>query len=235
MRYLKLHDGSPLCTEIYQQGLLGQVDMVIPNTSDAEACFEMFNKQPARYLYHVLPTFGALLTFIQEILWQSMDPAVAMEAPLCTWDSKTGILTTPQDNQIDGILSDVCSLPFFQDVLVVTRAAEGSKSGRKKEHIAPKMCFKLGGNHSVQTIHGANNGKYAKTTKPGAELGVGTQASAAALATANQPVIELDQTNSSSSKDKSDGESGDESSSRSSSSSTSSDEDGQASQLAGSG
>ncbi len=98
MRYLKLHYGSPLCTEIHQQGLLGQADMVIPNTADAEARFEMFNKQPAGYLYHVFPTFGALLTFIQEILCWSMDPAVAMEAPLCTWDNKTGILTTPQDN-----------------------------------------------------------------------------------------------------------------------------------------
>jgi hypothetical protein len=98
MRYLKLHDGSPLCTEIHQQGLLGQADMVIPNTSDAEARFEMFNKQPAGYLYHVLPTFGALLTFIQEILRRSMDSAVAMEAPLCTWDNETGILMTPQEN-----------------------------------------------------------------------------------------------------------------------------------------
>jgi hypothetical protein len=235
MRYLKLHGGSPLCTEIYQRGLLGQVDMVIPNTSDAEARFEMFNKQPAGSLYQVLFTFGALLTFIQEILCWSIDPAVAMEAPLCTWDNKTCILTTPQDNQIDEILSDVCSLPFFQDVLVVTRAAEGSKLGRKKEHTVPKMCFKLGDNRSVQTIHGANNGKYAKTTEPGAEPGVGTQASAAEPATANQPVIELDQTNSSSSKDESDGERGNESSSRSSSLSASSDEDGQASQLAGSG
>jgi hypothetical protein len=100
MKYLKLHNGSPLCAEIHQQGLLGQVDMVIPNIADAEARFQMFNKQPAGYLYHVLPTFGALLTFIQELLCWSMDPAVTMEAPLCTWDNKTGILTTPQDNQM---------------------------------------------------------------------------------------------------------------------------------------
>jgi hypothetical protein len=140
MRYLKLHDGSPLCAEIHQQGLLGQVNMVIPNTSDAEARFEMLNKQPARYLYHVLPIFRVLLTFIQEILCQSMDPAVAMEAPLCTWDNETGILTTPQDNQINGILSDVCSLPFFQDVLAVTPVAEVSKSGRKKNIQLPKCA-----------------------------------------------------------------------------------------------
>ncbi len=235
MRYLKLQDSSPLCAEIHQRGLLGQVDMVIPNTADAEACFERFNKQPAGYLYHVLPTFGASLTFIQEILRRSMDPAVVMGAPQCTWDNETSILTTPQDNQVEGILSDVCSLPFFQDVLAVTRAAEVSKLGRKKEHTALEMCFRLGDDCSVQTIHGANDGKYTKTTKPGAEPGFGTKASAAAPATANQPVIELDQTNGSASGLESDGESGDVSSSGSSSLSTSSGEDGQASQPAGSG
>ncbi len=98
MRYLKLHNGSPLCAEIHQQGLLGQVNMVIPNTSEAEVRFEMFNKQLDWYLYHALPAFGALLTFIQDILCQSMDPVVTMEAPLCTWDNETGTLTTPQGN-----------------------------------------------------------------------------------------------------------------------------------------
>jgi hypothetical protein len=209
MRCLKLRDGSPLCTEIHQRGFLGQVNMVIPNTADAEACFEMFNKQPAGYLYHVLPTFGALLTFIQEILCRSMDPAVAMEAPLCTWDNKTSILMTPQDNQINGILSDDCSPSFFQDILAVTCAAERSKLGRKKEHTAPRMCFKLGGDHSVQTINGANIGKHVKPTKQGDVPGIGTQASTSAPATANQPVIELDQTNGSTSKEESDGESSD--------------------------
>ena len=61
--------------------------MVIPNTFDAEARFKMFNKLPARYLYHVLPTFGTLPTFIQEILRRSMDPAMVLEAPQCTWDN----------------------------------------------------------------------------------------------------------------------------------------------------
>jgi hypothetical protein len=154
--------------------------MVISNTADAEASFEMFNKQPAGYLYHVLPTFGALLTFIQEILRWSMDPAVAMDAPLCTWDNETGILTTPKDNQIDGILSYVCSLPFFQDILAVTRVVEGRKSGRKNKQTAPDMCFRLGGNCSIQTIHGANDGKYTTTTKPSALPSIGTQASTAA-------------------------------------------------------
>ena len=117
---------------------------------------------------------------------------------------------------------------------MVTRRAKGSKLVRKKEHTAPNMCFRLGGDRTVQT-HGANGGKYTKTTKLGAELSVGTKASAATPATANQLVIELNQTNDSFSKKESDGESSDEFYSRSSSLSASSDEDGQASQPAGSG
>ena len=163
-----------------------------------------------------------------------MDPAVAMDPPLCTWNNETGILTVPQDNQIDGILSDARSLPFFREVLVVTRAVEVSKSGKKNQHIAPEMCFKLGVNCRVQSIHRENNRKKAKTTEPGAAPGIGTQASAATPATADQLIIELDQTNDSFSKEESDKESDDESSSGSSSLLTSSDEDGQASQPAGS-
>ena len=118
---------------------------------------------------------------------------------------------------------------------MVTRAAEGSKSGRKKEHTAPEMCFRLGGNCSVQTIHGANDGKYTKTTEPGVESGFGTKTSAAAPATADQPVIELDQTDSSFSGEESEGESDGESFSGSSSLLIFSDEGGQASQPASSG
>ncbi len=116
---------------------------------------------------------------------------------------------------------------------MVTPAAEESKSGRKKEHTASEMCFRLGSDRSFQIIHGANDEKYTKITKPGAEPGFGTKASAAAPATVDQPIIECDHTDGSSSKEDSEGESGDESSSGSSSSSTSSDEDeGQASQPA---
>ncbi len=48
-----------MSAELHQRGLQGPVDMVIPNTSKAEAYFKMVNKQLAGYLYHVLPLFGA--------------------------------------------------------------------------------------------------------------------------------------------------------------------------------
>ncbi len=123
MKYLKLKDGTALVAELHQRGPQGPVDMVIPNTSEAEACFEMFNKQPAGYLYHVIPMFGATETFVKSILRRSMDAGLATEAPRCEYDAATQILMTPRDAQQESVLSDVRSLPFFQDIDAIKRAA----------------------------------------------------------------------------------------------------------------
>jgi hypothetical protein len=53
------------------------------------------------------------------------------------------------------------------------------------------MCFQLGGAHSVQTVHGANEGKHNNVPKPGVELCPGTTASAADPSKANQPVVDI--------------------------------------------
>jgi hypothetical protein len=191
MKYLKLKDGNPMVAELHQHGPQGPVDMVIPNTSEVEACSEMFNKQPAGYLYHVLPLFGATELFIKTILRRSMDAGLATEAPRCKYDKDTQILMTPRDAQQESILYDVRSLTFFQDIDAIKQAAGANKKGKKKEHTAPKMCFQIGSTCSVQTVHGANNGKYTKVTEPGVELGTGTQASAATMLNAEQPVDKI--------------------------------------------
>jgi hypothetical protein len=159
MKYLKMHNGNPMVAELHQRGPQGPVDMVIPNSNEAEACFKMFNKQPAGYLYHMLPLFGATRLFIRNILRQSMDAGLATEAPLCTYNEETRIFMTPCDAQEESILSDVCSLLFFQDIHAIKQAADANKKGRKKEHTTPKMCFQISSARSVQTVHGANDGK----------------------------------------------------------------------------
>jgi len=92
-----------------------------------------------------------------------------MEAPLCTYDFNTPILTTPCDKAQEGVLSGVRSLPFFQDVLAEKLAADSSKKN-KKAYTAPEMCFQLGGARSVQTVHGTNEGKHNNVPEPGVKL-----------------------------------------------------------------
>jgi hypothetical protein len=89
MKYLKLKNGNPMAAELHQRGPQGPVDMVIPNTSKVEVHFEMFNKQPAGYLYHVLPLFGATELFIKTILRQSINVGRATKAPRCEYNNDT--------------------------------------------------------------------------------------------------------------------------------------------------
>jgi len=165
--------------------------MVILNASLAESEFEMFNKQPAGYLYHVLPKFGASELFIKSLLRRSMEAGLPTEAPLCKYEFNTHILTTPRDEAQEGVLSYIRSLPFYQDVLAEKLAADSSKKN-KKAYTTSKMCFQLGGAHSVQTVHGTNEGKHNNVPETGVELRpAGTKAPAANPLNADQPVVEI--------------------------------------------
>ena len=191
LKYLKLTDDNPMCAELHQHGPQGPVDMVIPNTSLAECGFEMFNKQLAGYLYHVLPKFGASELFIKSLFGRPMEAGLTVEAPLCMFDFYMHVLTTPCDKVQEGVLSDVQSIPFFQDVLAEKLAANSSKKN-KKAYTAPEMCVQLGSARSVQTVHAANAGKHNNVPKPGVKLRpAGTKASTANPSNADQPVVEI--------------------------------------------
>ena len=74
---------------------------------------------------------------------------------------------------------------------------------------------------SVQTVHGANEGKHDNVPKPGAKLRPGTTASAAKPSNSNQPVVEIASSNDdASSNDESEGSDDTSSSSNNSSAST---------------
>jgi hypothetical protein len=164
-----------------------------------------------------------------------MDAGLATEAPKCVYNAATQILMTPRDAQQESVLSDVCSLPFFQDTDAIKRAAGGRKKGKKK-HTAPEMCFQLGGAHSVQMVHGDKDGNYTKVAEPGVELGLGNKASAAKNSNAEHPAIKIDSTNDEASSDEESEEGSDDlSSSDETSASTSSDEEEQSNGPAGRG
>jgi hypothetical protein len=156
-----------------------------------------------------------------------MDAGLATEAPKCKYNAATQILTTPRDAQQESVLSDVRSLPFFQDIDAIKWAAGGRKK-RKKEHTAPEMCFQLGSARSVQTVHGDNDGNYTKVAEPGVELGLGNKGSAVKNLNAEQPAIKIDSTIDDASSDEESEEGSDDlSSSDKTSASTSNDEEEQ--------
>ena len=60
-----------------------------------------------------------------------MEAGLTTEAPLCTYDFDTHILTTPHEEEQEGVLSDVRSLPFFQDILAKKLVGDASKKTKK--------------------------------------------------------------------------------------------------------
>ncbi|KAL3806180.1 hypothetical protein ACHAXA_008049 [Cyclostephanos tholiformis] len=79
---------------------------------------------------------------------------------------------------------------FATNVLAKKLAADAGKKDNKA-YTAPEMCFQLGSARSVQTVHGANEGKHDNIPEPGVKLCPGTPASAAKPVNANQPMIEI--------------------------------------------
>jgi hypothetical protein len=68
-----------MCAKVHQQGPQSPVDIVIPNTPAVEERFEVLNKKPAGYLYHMLPKFGASSLFVKTILCQLMEVGLATD------------------------------------------------------------------------------------------------------------------------------------------------------------
>ncbi len=164
-----------------------------------------------------------------------MDAGLTTEALLCTYDPATHILTTPRDLAQGGVLSDVRSLPFFQDVLADKLATDSSKKS-KKAYTTPEMCFQLGSACSVQTVHGKNDGKHNNVPEPDVNFGPATKAPAADSSNADQPVVKIASSeDDASSNDGSEGSSDTLLPSNSSSASSSSDEEEQSVALAGGG
>jgi hypothetical protein len=138
MKYLKQKDGTPLVANLHQRGLQGPMDMVIPNSGEAEARFEMFNKQPAGYLYHVLPMFGETETFIKSLLQWLMDAGLATEAPRCTYNAAMQILTTPRNAQQESVLSDVSSFYSSRTLMPSNGPPVAGRKGRRSTQ--PLKC-----------------------------------------------------------------------------------------------
>ena len=71
------------------------VDIVIPNTPEAENMVAMMNKQLLAYLTLYLDDLGTDKDFIRKFLPRASCPALIHEIYSCQWYKKTKVLTTP--------------------------------------------------------------------------------------------------------------------------------------------
>ena len=66
-KYVKMDDGHSLIAEAHQRGHMGSVDIVIPNTPEAETMVEIINNELPAYLTFYLDNIGMDKYFIRKL------------------------------------------------------------------------------------------------------------------------------------------------------------------------
>ena len=85
-KYVKMDDGHSLISEAHQRGHMGSVDIVIPNTPEAETMVAIMNKQLPTYLTFYLDDIGMDKDFIRKLLTRACCTALMHEIYSCQWD-----------------------------------------------------------------------------------------------------------------------------------------------------
>ena len=78
-KYVKMDDGHSLIAKAHQRGYMGSVDIVIPNTPEAETMVAMINNQLPVYLTFYLDDLGMDKYFIRKLLTRASCPALMHE------------------------------------------------------------------------------------------------------------------------------------------------------------
>ena len=150
MMYMtRLSGGGPLFLQISQRSN-GDVEVVIPNTAEAEAKAEMIKRNVAAYYSFVWKDEGLPDQFSKKLIERGMNARLVHCIGGCTWDSKEQVLTT-QDDKTD---ADAIREFEAQDwVKALVNSGVSSTTTTKKKHVDPNAAFPFSDDFSVGTIH----------------------------------------------------------------------------------
>jgi len=163
-RFMKLEDGHSLFAELHQESPLASVDAVIPNTPEAETMVLMMKRNIGAFLSFYLD--GKMdARFKTDLLKASIDPSLLHEIEHCTWDPKTKVLITPNEEKAKEART-IEDAAWYHDEFAALTGAEGKKGKKKKTYATAEMLYDMDGDQLVQTLHNRPGKGYAGS--PGA-------------------------------------------------------------------
>ena len=157
-KYVKIDGRHSLIAEAHQRSHMGSVDIVIPNTPEAETMVAMMKKQLPAYLTLYIDNLGMDKDFIRKILTRACCPALMHEVYSCPWDKETKVLTTPGENEKRKNSADIESAAWYRDK--VGEHMVDNKKKSKIQYAAPEALYDLDGDQSVKRIHERNDHCY---------------------------------------------------------------------------
>ena len=162
--YVKLSDGSSLFAEIHQENPMMDVEVVVANIPEAERMVAMINKQPGVFFGNYLVDQKLPKSFSKRLVKASICPSLLHGMHLCSWESKTMTITTPEDEEEERMMA-IEKASWYKDTFGDHLKSAGKRE--QKEYVAPEMLYDIDGVNSVNTIHERPGKRYGGT--PGAE------------------------------------------------------------------
>ena len=156
LKYLKMSDGTSLIAEIHQRGLMGIVEIIVPNTAEAEAMVLMMNRQFAAYCYNALQKSELDVNFIKSILKEACCPTLFAKIHDCVWDAETCSISTPEQIADEKRMAEIEKAAWYRDEFG-KHMVDGMK--KVKNYTDPEALYNLDGERSVKTLHTRNDRK----------------------------------------------------------------------------
>jgi hypothetical protein len=148
---------SPLMAEIHQRQHGAPVEIVIPNTREAEAMVGEMNRQLPAFLKHYLGDKGFKPEFVTRLIVAACCPVLVGKMNSVTWDAGKMALVTLEDEK------DRDSLAAFekQDWYFDLRQLQVTPKKKAHKYTAAEALFNLDADRSVTTLHAKNDAKRA--------------------------------------------------------------------------
>ena len=162
LKHFRTRDNkSPLMAEVHQRQHGAPVEVVIPNTREAEAMIGDMNRQLPAFIKYYLLGKGFKEDFVTRLVVAACCPVLVGNMNSVTWDAKEINLITQEDGK------DRESLAAFENQDWYFDLHQLRVSPKKKAHhyTAPEVLFNLDADRSVNTLHAKNDAKRAAARK----------------------------------------------------------------------
>ena len=157
LKYMKMADGHSLIAEIHQRGPLGIVEVIVPNTAEAEAMVLMMNRHFPAFCFHYLTTHAGMGdVFVKTLLKEACCPTLFASINHCQWDATTNTITTEEQAEDERRMAEFEKAAWYRDEFGKHMVSNLKKV---KQYTDPEALYDLDGERSVKTLHARNDPK----------------------------------------------------------------------------
>jgi hypothetical protein len=159
----KLADGTSLIAEVHQRGTMGLVEVIVPNTPEAEAMILMMNRHFPAYCFHYLTSEGMDDAFVKQLIREACCPTLVSKIKECTWDPEKKSIITVEQAEEERRLQELESAAWYKDEFGKHLISKMNRL--KTSYSDAEALYKLDGDRSVKTLHARNDQEEQSTTR----------------------------------------------------------------------